>query len=1041
MTFMLTNSTQAAKWRNILSILTFLLMLIAFSRSAALYKVTAPAPMVDATRLVNFGSVPLHFEPNAGQADAQARFLAHGSGGILYFEQHKVTLLASSSETPPAKPISLASGSEPGDGSQESVMIRMSFVGASFTSTVAQGDLAGGKVNYLIGSEADKWHTNLPTYSSINYAGLYPGIDLRYEGEGKHLKGTYTVSPGADPTRMRWRYEMLVPTTADNAEYGMPNESCGVNLSVDDAGNLRVALDAAASCRGPNIPHSAFSITEQAPVAWQEIGGQQRPVKVSYVVHNDSTIGFEVGSYDPGYPLIIDPVVTYANYFGGTNNDFSHKVALDSAGNAYIVGWTTSADFPLVNPYQSTLQGFNDVFVAKLSADGSTLLYSTYLGGSQQERGFGIALDDAGNAYITGRTDSTDFPTRNAYQPASAGPSDAFVTKLNASGSDLIYSTYMGGAVLEGSDGDLAYAIAVDGSGNAYITGETGSPDFPVVNAIQPTYGGGNSDAFVTKLNAAGNALVYSTFLGGSGGPVNSDAGNGIAVDGSGNTYVTGSTSTGDFPTANAIQPAYGGGEGDAFVTKLNPSGSAFVYSTYLGGDDNFSDGGSDIVADEDGNAYITGLASSVDFPTHNPIQGTLRGITDVFITKLNPSGSAFIYSTLLGGNNGGSLDIGNGITIDAARNVYITGLTGSQDFPTVDPIPPGPSGYAGIFVAKLQSSGSALVYSSYVPRNGNNIPANSQDIEIDGQGGVYIVGYAEAPNSTEAFAIKISEGTPGTATATVIPTVTTAATPPTSTPLAPTSTSTHILPTNTPTVVMTTQASGTSTPVRPTNTAVATATSIATACALSFSDVPLDSTFYSNIRCLACRGIISGYDDGTFRPFNDITRAQIAKIVSNSAGFDEDPGPQIYEDVDSTNTFYPWINRLSTRGFMGGYPCGTVPEEPCNPPDGRPYFRPFANATRGQLAKIVSNAAGIGGDPTGLFYADVVEEHPFYVWVMRLTDLGVMSGYPCGGDGEPCDGANRPYFRPFANVTRGQASKIVANTFYPNCETPAQHN
>jgi len=198
---------------------------------------------------------------------------------------------------------------------------------------------------------------------------------------------------------------------------------------------------------------------------------------------------------------------------------------------------------------------------------------------------------------------------------------------------------------------------------------------------------------------------------------------------------------------------------------------------------------------------------------------------------------------------------------------------------------------------------------------------------------------------------------------------------------------------------------------------------------------VPADSTFYSFIKCLACRGIISGYADGTFRPGNEITRGQIAKMVSNAANLQDDPGPQIYEDVDTSNTFYTWINRLSIHGYMGGYPCGGE-GEPCGI-DNKPYFRPFANATRGQLAKIVANAGGVIGTPTGQFYADVAEDHPFYVWIMRLTNLGVISGYPCGGPGEPCDGENRPYFRPFANVTRGQASKIVANTFYQTCQTP----
>lgn len=283
--------------------------------------------------------------------------------------------------------------------------------------------------------------------------------------------------------------------------------------------------------------------------------------------------------------------------------------------------------------------------------------------------------------------------------------------------------------------------------------------------------------------------------------------------------------------------------------------------------------------------------------------------------------------------------------------------------------------------------------------------------------------------------------------TSTSLPSSTTTATLPAST-LTPTPLVT-IVASSTP--LITVLATSTNTAIVPTATRTsapasstvtntpAAATATATVCTVSFTDVPPDSTFYTFIRCLACRGIISGYSDGTFKPNNDVTRSQIAKIVSNAAGFDEDPGPQIYEDVPADNTFYQWINRLSMRGHMGGYPCGTVDAEPCIGPDNRPYFRPFSNATRGQLAKIVANAAGIGGTPTGQFFTDVAQDHPFYTWIMRLAELGVMGGYDCGGPGEPCDSENRPYFRPFNNVTRGQASKIVANTFFPGCETPSR--
>ncbi len=249
-----------------------------------------------------------------------------------------------------------------------------------------------------------------------------------------------------------------------------------------------------------------------------------------------------------------------------------------------------------------------------------------------------------------------------------------------------------------------------------------------------------------------------------------------------------------------------------------------------------------------------------------------------------------------------------------------------------------------------------------------------------------------------------LSSPTPTTTvlpTATLIPTImpsTTAISTPQITPQA-TASPTSVLPSSTP-------RPPTQTPGGPTATTEPTsvASTTPTVCAISFTDVPADSTFYTWIRCLACRGIISGYTDGTFRPGNDITRGQIAKVVSNSAGFSEDAGPQIYEDVPAGSPFYDWINRLSMRGHMGGYLCGLVPEEPCIAPDNRPYFRPNASATRGQLAKIVSNSAGLGGDPTGMFYTDVPEDHPFYVWIMRLTSLNVMSGYACGGENEPCD-------------------------------------
>ncbi len=332
-----------------------------------------------------------------------------------------------------------------------------------------------------------------------------------------------------------------------------------------------------------------------------------------------------------------------------------------------------------------------DVFVAKLNASGSALVYSTYLGGSSGEYGSDIALDVSGNAYVTGRTYSTDFPTAHALQPTNHCGTDAFVVKLNASGTALVYSTYLGGSSDDGGNG-----IAVDVYGNAYITGEIGSTDFPTANPLQPTYHGGNYEAFVAKLNASGTALVYSTYLGGSA----YDCGNGIAVDVYGNAYVTGLTASTDFPTANPLQPTYHGGQYDAFVAKLNDSGTALVYSTYLGGSSD--DHGQDIAVDVSGNAFVTGSTGSTDFPTANPLQPTNHGSGgggDAFVAKLNASGTAFVYSTYLGGSFD---DHGEDIAVDVSGNVYVTGTTTSIDFPTANPLQPTNHGNSDAFVAKI---------------------------------------------------------------------------------------------------------------------------------------------------------------------------------------------------------------------------------------------------------------------------------------------------------------------------------------------------
>ncbi len=383
--------------------------------------------------------------------------------------------------------------------------------------------------------------------------------------------------------------------------------------------------------------------------------------------------------------------LVYSTYLGGSGYyNQGNGIAVDSYGNAYVTGWTTSIDFPTVSPIQAHYGGggAGTVFVTKINASGNALLYSTYLGGSGSEAGQAIAVDTFGNAYITGSTESTDFPTVSPIQGSYGGNGDAFIAKVNPSGNSLVYSTYLGG-----KGGDSAGGIAVDSDGNVYVVGGTNSSDFPLVTPIQGSYGRGEGDAFITKINAAGNGFVYSTYLGGSA----DDFGRGVAVDSIGNAYIVGSTSSINFPTVSPIQGSNAGGDEDVFVTKINSSGSALVYSTYLGGSG--QEEGSAIAVDTLGNAYITGYTRSSNFPVASPIQNSLGGNYDGFVTKLNASGNNLIYSTYLGGN---AWDIPIGIAVDPSGNAYVTGYTDSNNFPTSSPFQGHNAGYENAFIAKI---------------------------------------------------------------------------------------------------------------------------------------------------------------------------------------------------------------------------------------------------------------------------------------------------------------------------------------------------
>lgn len=744
---------------------------------------------------VTYGRWPLAFEVNQGQADPSVRFLCRGKGYAVYFGSSQTTLVLLHPEPQswfhglPRRWRSIPSFS--------AEVVRLRFAQAGGNAEPQGTGLLEGKSNYFLGRDPSKWRTDIPQYSRVKVAGVYPGINLTYYGTQGRLEHDFEVTPGADPRVIQWEFP--------------------------GSGSLALGADNSLLV---GTPHGRVSL--QAPECYQVIQGQKQPVEGHYVLAGPGRARVEVGAYRKDLPLIIDPVLVYSTFDGGNGDDVGTAIAVDGAGDAYVTGYTASANFPVTSASQGALPAgaTANAFVAELNAAGNGLLYSTYLGGSQEDAGFGIALDASGDAYIVGDATSADFPAVNAYQSALGGAQNAFVAKLGPAGNSLLYSTFLGG-----NGGDGGYGIALDSAGDAYVAGNTNSSNFPTANPYQAALGtGATSNAFVAELNPVGNGLVYSTYLGGGG----SSSANGITVDPAGNAYVTGNTNATNFPTANAYQVVLRlGATNNAFVSELNPAGNGLVYSTYLGGSGD--DGGSAIALDAGGDAYVTGWASSVNFPiTSGAYQTASAGTTDAFVAELNSTGLGLVYSTYLGGSGG---DLGYGIAVDPSGDAFVAGETASANFPTAAPFQAfNAGGAADVFVTELAGGGGSLVYSSYL---GGSADDQGFGIALDAGGNAYVAGYTASTNfptvnpfqSTygggpeDAFVAKIAPGTPtptftatSTATATPTSTPTLTQTPtPTSTPTAsatgtlPTATDTPtVTSTFTPTMTDTSTATGT---------------------------------------------------------------------------------------------------------------------------------------------------------------------------------------------------------------------------------------
>ena len=650
----------------------------------------------------SIGNSSLSFEANRGQADSQVKFLSRGNGYTLFLTSNEAVLSLQtrdpeSSLSANKKVSNKSSASQFEAFDSKLAVLRLKLIGANPAPEIKGLEQLPGKSNYFISNDPQKWRTDIPYYSKVEYHEVYPGIDMIYYGYQRQLEYDFVIAPGADPNTIMLAYE-------------------GANkLEIDAHGDL--------------ILHIADGkIRQRKPIMYQDCNGIRKVIFGGYVLKGINEVGFKIGEYDINKTLVVDPILIYSTYLGGSLPDEAFDITVDEVGDVYVTGKTFSTDFPTSNPLQPNNRGGFDIFVSKLNAEGTAFLYSTYLGGSDNDAGVDIAVDLFNNAYLTGSTLSGDFPTMQPYQNNHAGSGDAFVLKLNPTGSALIYSTYLGGSGFEEGQG-----IAVDITGSAYLTGTTSSDNFPTANSFDRFKSGG-SDVFVTKLNAAGNALAYSTYLGG----IENDVGREIAVDGSsGDAYVTGRAQAAGFPYTNLDW--WGGNNDEAFVAKFNPGGSALVYSIPFGGEN--SDEGNGIAVDKSGNVYVTGTTSSTDFPIMTPVQPTNDGDADVFVSKFNDSGSMLLFSTYLGGSN---RDEGHSIALDRFGNIYVAGLTTSTNFDTVHALQTNFGGLCDAFVTKFNDNGASLEYSTYL---GGSDEDEARGIAVDASGNAYLTGVTTSDN------------------------------------------------------------------------------------------------------------------------------------------------------------------------------------------------------------------------------------------------------------------------------------------------------
>jgi len=673
-----------------------------------------------------FDQLPLYFIENQGQVDAAVAYYIQGSDKTLYFTPQGVTFVIAGKRASPPALSSAELERAVGSAIQEQRWtLKLDFVGANRDVQPEAHDPAPALISYFKGSR-DQWKVGLKTFSSIVYRDLWPGIDLVYSGTVNQLKYTFIVKSGADPAQIKLAYRGASKVT------------------LNEEGQLQIST-----------PLGGFN--DAKPYAYQEVGKRVQ-VAASYSLHADNaqgthTFGFSLGAYDSSKPLILDPaVLVYAGFIGGSGEDRVQSIAVDSSGNAYVTGYTvsTEATFPVtVGPDMAYNGNPFDAFVAKVKADGTGLAYAGYIGGSGQDNGLGIAVDSGGNAYVTGNTLTTQ-----ATFPVTVGPDltynggsngDAFVAKVNAAGTALVYCGYIGGNG-GGSGQDQGNAIAVDSTGNAYVAGSTQSDEatFPVSGGPDLTYNGGSFDAFIAKVKADGTGLDYAGYIGGSA----FDSANGIAVDSGGNSYPIGTTTSSEatFPATVGPDLTYNGGD-DFFIAKVKADGTGLDYAGYIGGSGNDSVGA--VAVGSGGSAFVAGTTGSTEgtFPVIGGPDLTYNGGTfDSFVAKVKADGTGLDYAGYIGGSD---YEEGHGIGVDGAGNAYVGGFTASTE--ATFPLSVGPDltyngGGFDAFIAMVKADGTGLDYAGYIGGSGNEFGGH---VAVDSAGNAYVGGSTDSTEAT----------------------------------------------------------------------------------------------------------------------------------------------------------------------------------------------------------------------------------------------------------------------------------------------------